>query len=477
MTNTKFIILTSFILMITTLNAKVQNQTNPQACSKPQRQTYMSFYKKNFKTFDLFLANHSLEKVDCFYQVFLVDGVNKTVLWLDTKNTGIANFFNLYISRSNASELFTFETNMEIPLLEGSLNEKLIQEKNGDSQREDRVSEFLQPFIMRVLAQFDVNEKKKYFETLYLMNRINLDKLMNIMFADFFAVFLARELPFLNENFQEDLIRETEKLYSTISGKMHQNFQSNLDESVAQNTFNLVLKDEVFTTESYELILSILNTFNEGQNPTYGRNPIGAALNSKFNELVLEDLQNFMNDFEITVDKKKNLDYSFEVEGENDSEKFNFILNAMKTIPIYKIRFFLFEKFELISLKRNVRNGMSFNFFGRTPADNCRFTSNKLTEFLNLVMAEKVMDQSILAGDLNSSYVRCEKTVSGNEEYFKMVLKPNNDQECEVFVKQTDLGQNQYTAAVLLDTFQLYGSLVSCMRYSRGIIQSNMMFI
>ena len=475
--NTKFIIFISIILTMTNINAKVSNQTNPQSCSKQQRETYLNFYKQKFIDYDLFLADQDFKNSDCYYQVFLVDGLNKTVLWIDMTKYQISNYSNLYISRSNASTPFAFEDNLEIPLLSGSLNESLIKEKNGQLNRADRVSAFLTPFVNSVLKDFDVNKKQKYFEMLYLMNRINLDKLMNIMFTDFFSIFLAKQLPFLYENWEQDLINQADSMYQVIMQKLHGEFQNKLDEKIASQTYQLILKNEEFTSQSFALILEILGTFNEGQNPTYGRNSIGAFLNSKYNLLNLQDLQNFMNDYLITIDKKKSVDFNYKVEGQSDPEKFNNLLNIMKNIPIYQIRFFLFEKFELISLKRNQRNGYSFNLMSRTPADNCGFTSNKKLELLNLILDEKVLDESTFKNDLVSTYVRCEKTVVGNVENFRMILKPDQDQECEVVVEQTDQGSNQYTVKVLLDTNMYYKGLVSCMRYTRGLLENNFILI
>ena len=143
----------------------------------------------------------------------------------------------------------------------------------------------------------------------------------------------------------------------------------------------------------------------------------------------------------------------------------------MSNIPNYSIQFFVFEKFELIGLKRSDVNPSSFMSMSKTPADNCGLTSNKLTEFLTLGITEKVLDQSIISGQLNSIYVRCQKFVDTNMEFFSMILKPDNNEECQMIVLQKDLGQNKYQTVLLLDTYPLANVKVSCMRYVRGVIQ------
>merc|ERR1712137_455858 len=203
----------------------------------------------------------------------------------------------------------------------------------------------------------------------------------------------------------------------------------------------------------------------------YGRNYLGRALNFANYKIELEDLVNFYNDFNITIDKKLDLDFNYDPEGQTNEEKYHNLYEMISNIPFYQIQFFVFEKFELIGLKRNDLNFSSFMSMSRTPADNCGLTTNKLTEFLTLGLTEKVLDQSIITQELNSIYVRCQKFVNTNMEFFVMILKPDNNQECQMTVLQKDLGQSKFETMVLLDTYPLAEIKVSCMRYVRGVLQ------
>lgn len=473
MNNINFIIFTSFFLIFSNTFATVLNQTNPQKCSKEHEEAYKDFYQKNMMEYDLLLADLDFKHVNCFFQVFRVNGSDRVLIWMDIKSLQIENYGNLYISILTPSTPPVFEEDLEIPLIPGSLNETIMKEKKGESSRDERVASIMIPEINRVLSDFKVEKKKKYYETLYLMNRINLDKLMNIMIADFFGVFLEKELAFFFTNWETDLIKNTLSVGSNILSTLENKFISVMDESIAQKTFNDILSKKNFVTEEYKKILNILSTYNNKKTNIYGRNSIGSALNQKFNAITLVDLVNFMKDFLITLDKKKNLDFQLQLQGDGEEEQFSNLFVVMNAIPIYQIQFFLFEKFELIGLRRanSTKKGIG-SLLSKTPADNCGLTTNAKNQFIQMGINEKVLDQSMFVGEPLDIYVRCEKTVSENLEIFKLILKPNNDQECTMVVIQKDLGQMQYQTQVMWDTYETYGNSVSCMRYTRGVQQS-----
>jgi len=448
----------------------VQNQTNAQPCSQDQKKAYIGYYNANITTFDLFLANLDLSRMNCYFQVFLVDGIHKTVMWIDFSDSGFEGYKNLYISHSNASELPSFEENLEIPLLNGSLNEVLLQEKQGDSKRDDRVFEFLKPLVMEAFNDFEVSKKYEYYETLFLMNRINLDKLMNVMITDFFGVFLVKEQEFIYDNFQKDLVAAAVRLGKDILPKLNAEFQQVLDDTVAKRTFYKISNDLNYVKQEFVKIQNVLAACENPESVSYGRNEVSKKMNFLYNKITLDDLKNFIRDFEITIDKKKDLDYVFEL---NDKEvnKKN-ILKYMNTIPFYKIQFFLLEKFEIIKYKRNDRNG--YSMFNRAPKDNCGLTENKIMRFLNLGVEEKAVLSSMLTTDLKNTFIGCDKIVQGNQELYQMYLLPNNDQYCELMILQKDLGEQQFSTEVLLDTYPIKQKYVSCMRYCRGVVQKSM---
>lgn len=471
MFNSRFIIFTLFFIILEGGSATVQNQTNPQPCSTEQRDKYISFYKKNFQLYDLFLADVDLKKLKCFFQVFLVDGMNRTVLWVDFPQETFPNYANLYISHSNPSEFPQFEENLEIPLLEGSLNQIYLQEKSGQAERENRVAQFLLPVVNDAFSKFQVDKKKDYFDQMYLMNRMNLDKLMNNLVADFFGVFLALEYPFIFQNWQEDLTKIALSEGESILPKLLLQFQNKLDSKVANSTYKKINKNMDFVQMEFAFILNLLGTYDGSGENGYGRNYLGQALNQKFFAVGLEDLTNFYDDFLVTIDKKLDLEFTFKPDGQNESEQFQNLLAIIQNIPVYQIQFFVYEKFELIGLKRNDLNSNSFMSMSRDPQDNCGLTQNKKTEFLQLGLEEKVLNETIHKADLISIYVRCEKSVNNNTELFKLILKPDGNQQCEMVVMQTDLGQGQFQKEILLDTFPIASKFVSCMRYVRGVLQ------
>lgn len=471
MFNSKLFIFSCFFLILGFGRGMVQNQTNPQPCSAQQKESYVSFYQKNFKDYDLFLANVDFRKLKCYFQVFLVEGMNRTVIWADFPEETFPNYGNLYISHSNPSEFPTFEENLEIPLLSGSLNEILLQEKAGSANRSDRVSKFLVPIVREAFDDFQVDKKKDYFDRMFLMNRMNLDKLMNNLVADFFGNFVEKQQGFIASNWKEDLAHVVLSQGADILAQLLIQFQNKLDSKVANSTYKKVNKNFNFVQAEFKFILEMLKVYAAPDGNGYGRNYLGQALNKAFYPIGLGDLQNFYNDFLVTIDKKLDLDFNFEVEGQNEGEQFSNLLQIMQEIPVYQIQFFVYEKFELIGLKRGDTNSKSFMSMSRTPQDNCGLTLNKKTEFLNLGVTEKVLNESILKAALISIYVRCEKSVNNNLEFFKLILKPDQDQECEMIVLQKDLGSGQFETQILLDTFPIPKKYVSCMRYVRGVLQ------
>ena len=471
MTNSNFIILTSLFFIFSGTYSVVQNQTNPQKCSKDQQNAYIGFYNANVKNYDLFLADLNLSKMNCFYQVFLVDGMNRTVIWIDFSGLDYVGYGNLYISQSNASDLPAFEENMEIPLMAGSLNEALLNEKAGQATRQERVFAFLKPLVQAVENSFDVSKKKSYFNTLFFMNRMNLDKLMNTMIADFFGVYLEHEMGFIVRNFQEDITALMKSIGQEIITRLHQRFQNVLDDSVAKSTFNNVVSKVDKVKEQYDIILSIFETYIRKDVDYYGRNYVGQVLNENFNLITADFMKNFLKDFRITIDKKKDLDYVFEIPQNIEVNPEN-MLKYMKLIQPYQIQFFIYEKFEMIKYKRSDVNGMSF--MSRAPKDNCSLTENRKIEFLKLARAEKAIFDTIEDQNLMTIFAGCDKMVQGNSELYHFYLKPDNNQYCEVLIARSDNGNDNFSTRVLLDTFPVKQSYVSCMRYCRGVIQRSM---
>jgi hypothetical protein len=471
MTNSNFFIFTTLFFIFSSTHCAVQNQTNPQPCSKDQQKAYIGFYNANYKKYDLFLADLNLSKMNCFFQVFLDNGMNKTVLWVDFSNLDYTGYGNLYISHSNASELPAFEENMEIPLMSGSLNEALINEQAGKTERQDRVFSFLKPLVQDVEDSFDVSKKKSYYNTMFFLNRMNLDLLMNTLIADFFGVYLEHELPFIVQNWQEDITALMKSIGGGILTKLHQQFQNVLDDNVAKNTFKYIVEKLDSVQEQYNFILSTFDTYISEDLDYYGRNYVGSILNETFNMISQEFLVNFIKDFEITIDKKKDLDYQLVLPEEAEINSEN-ILKYMKTIPIYKIQFFIYEKFEMIKYKRNDQNG--YSFMSRAPKDNCGLTDNRKLEFLLLGQSEKALFDSLTRQTLPGIFVGCDKEVQGNSELYKMYLKPDNNEYCELMILRTDHGSDEFSSEVLLDTFPVKQSYVSCMRYCRGVIQRSM---
>ena len=93
--------------------------------------------------------------------------------------------------------------------------------------------------------------------------------------------------------------------------------------------------------------------------------------------------------------------------------------------------------------------------FNRAPKDNCGLTENKIMRFLDLGVEEKAVLSSMLTTDLKNTFIGCGKIVQGNQELYQMYLLPNNDQYCEIMILQKDLGEQQFSTEVLLDTLSL----------------------
>jgi hypothetical protein len=452
--------------------------SSAQPCTKAQIQQYTAFYKKNVVTYGLFVHHSNLKDLSCFYQVFTVDGSYRTVMWYDLSPLELEHTQNLYLSMKSSNDPFDFEDNLEIPLLKDSLNETYLKEQKGELQFNDRAVGFMTPFVNHAAETFLVSKKYEYFETLYLMHMINLDKLMNIMIADFFAIWVAKENPYLMLHWEKEMIDTCLGLYQGISTKLNLEFQEALDTKIAQKTYNDVVKNVVYVSTEYAKILNILETYESDKTPMYGRNNIGAALNKQFNMIQLSDLVNFMKDLEVTVDKKKNLEFEVPLVGDNEAKQFKNLLGYMKNIPAYVIQFFLLEKFELLDMKRPVVKGTNLlNMFAKTPQDNCGLTANKKQEFLQAALFEKALNQEIITSGLDSIYVRCELTVDGNLETYKMILKPDGKAECTLVVNQLDKGHNTFQVEVMLDTYPTYGDDISCMRYTRSVVLSNFYFL
>lgn len=472
MHNKTFFIFTFSFLILSASCSKVQIQGQQQKCNPSQKQAYLAFYETNRQAFDLFVPMDTMKPRDCFFQLFVIDGAYRTIFWMPATPNTLE--LPLFVSLSSPSHPLFFEENLEIPLLKGSMNETLLKEKSGELQRDDRVAKWVNVFVTVAQQKFDVQKKKKYFETLYLMHMMNFEKMMNILIADFFGMWLAKGFEDFFQNWEQDMLKHLKHKGGEALQKLYAEFQQALDMNVAKNTFKKVQGSPEFVQQEFQKVMAILGIYADEDLQVYGRNSISNALNSMFNPLTLEDLVTFYKDFAITIDKKLTLDFQVQLEGQNQKEQFANLVHTMAELDEHYVQFFLLEKFELLDMKRPVKKSASFgSMVSKTPADNCGLTNNKKIEFITLGVNEKYLDASAGQKALQI-YVRCVKTVDVNAETFKIILKPDGKQECTMVVYQYDKGEGQFDAEAMVDTFPEYGSDISCLRYTRSV---NNMFL
>ena len=473
--------ITSFtLLLIFTLihanSGTISVENNPEKCNPQVKSQYMAFYKQNFAQNDLLVSDDLASKQKCYFQIFRVDSVLTTLAWIDLASLNLPGISNFIISQVDVSSGWKVEENMEIPVLTGSYNETLIKEKSGELDRAQRMTNFFAPIIQNTLNKFEVSKKKEYYEILYFMNKMGFDVLQEFWYCDFFAVYIEILEPYLFQNFKKDFTAAVVEKGLHVIQFLTNLFQTVLNRDIAKKTFDHVSTDVNYVEAKFKEIVEIMATHLSESNENVGRNYLSVAMNLEMTSITKDELYYFISGFIRTVDKTKKEGFVFKLpdleegaEARTDQEEIEMLLNIMRSLDPYRIQFYLLEKFELVGLERARKNGMSFNFMSRTPADNCGLTDNNINSFIDLAITQKVLDSSTFSSQTQKDmFVRCEKIVDQNTEFFKLILKPDNNQECEVVIKR----ENDQII-VLLDTFVQYGSKVSCMRYTRGILAVN----
>lgn len=478
----KTIILLSFTLLSMPYVATITEETDPSDCKNTQLAIYKKFYtdKANIQKYDLMIPFTEVEKSKCYYQTFKVDGSNVTVLWYDIAASNIPGYTNLYISQEDASDDWELEEDLEFPILSNSMNqyylEKLEDEKNqnDNSRRKARMSIFMKPIIQKTLNDFDINKKTKYFKTLYVANKLNLEMAMNLLYVDFFSVLLVKQQPHLTENFENDVIKALKIYGNSILQNLEKQFQAKLTPVIGTETFKKVSTDKNFIKQEYDVIVNALE--DQMTNGGYGRNAISKAFNNLVNTPTEEMLFDFLTDYNKKIDKKLDSDFEYSLnDNEDHDDIIKDIFGIMKNFEIYTIQFYLLEQFELAGDQR-VRTG-KVDRTGNFGSD-CAMITNKQTLFMNLALEEgALIKETMTTQNLLDAFVRCEKQVSGNEEVFKFVFKPANDKTCVIFYTETTDLQGKSKIDVKLDTWENYGTQLSCMRYSRGLKEMRMMIL
>jgi hypothetical protein len=369
------------------------------------------------------------------------------------------------VSQEDVSDGWGFEEEDEVIALDTlSLNHMLKQE---GANRDARNKEFWMNVLNDTKNNFDVSKKQKYYLTLYYMHLLGFDNLESSWINDFYAVLLIKRNPYLNDNFVTDLENAVLNYAQPILSHIRTQFTSILQSHVEDELYKKVLNDDQFTSETFQLVVNALNGHFHDNVEAFGRSSVAIKANEKFSNLTQEDLESFFLNYDTVMDATLDpFDYTHPINEENPVDT---LLQEITNIELYKIKYFLLEKFELIGKKRaRVSERRVY-----APKDQCHLTTLEKKAMITQANQELVLkEDSLNSQNFESLFEGCEKQENGNSVLLRVVLKPYTEQKiCEIVYKRNYSDHMNYSSEILVDTYSLYTQMVSCNRLTRGVIE------
>ena len=433
-------------------------------CNPNVKNEVVSFYYNNRKTYDIFVPTNELSNLECKMTIYNLDGIPRTVAYINLEKYKFSGLHKLIIFHEDAFDGWTYEDESEVlDLYKDSLN-VLIQENKID--RKTRNKTFWINVLKTVNDKFDFNKKQKYFWTLSYMSILGFDSLLYNWVVDFYSVYLVKENPYLNEEFLSDLeeaVLDYGKTYfDTLFGKLKQI----LSQKIEKEVFEKVKNDSEFIKNETIKVYNALKGHLLEDNKEYGRNSIAVKANEKFSPVTIEELKNFFVNYDTSLNPNLDpFDYEHPVPEKDGESK---LLEELGDIEIYKIQYFVLQKFEMIGMKRSRYSYGSV----RAPTDTCKLTDFEKEGFTKLAEEKLILNQELSGNEnLVTKYVSCEKETKGNKIYFRIVYKPYSEDLCEIVFEHKQISLNNSVTEILFDTNDRYTNIVSCDLQTRKAIE------
>jgi hypothetical protein len=389
---------------------------------------------------------------------------------MDVINSSPGNKDQLVLSIFDPSRGWQFETNEELDIMHGSINQvylKESREKNAD----DRIEGFLEAVIVPLLESEEAENYSSILEYLRICNMLRFEQVIKTIYVKIADRIISKNMPFYVENFSRNIVNVLVKINSQVQKIFSDKFTPlYMDEDIQDEVEHMVEHNSDTLLENFTMIINSLEKLTVKMGKT-GLSDISRDVNEKTHGMTGQSLVEFLTRFHKFVDKSKPKDWihpSAQLTL-SDTQVNENLINELRQIDEHELQYYMVELFAMMgkSIMSSVDKKAGIIELVFSSKDKCLLSDFELDEIFEVAKTQQWLLSSTKTENSHRMMRSCWKTVEGDLETFVFRINPTGKSRCEIVVQRQDsgeIGNVSREISILLDTHDLYTYGNSCYR-------------